>query len=73
NNVIKLALGIASALIVIGFLVAGTMYVTAQGNEDQTNKAKSVLIYTLVAVAIIASAYAITLGVTTLKDLIWTE
>lgn len=71
SNLIKLALGIASVLIVISFVIAGTFYVTAQGNEDQLNKAKSILIYTLIAVAIIASAYGITMGVTKIKNQVW--
>lgn len=71
GNMAKLMLGLASILIVISFIVAGTFYVTAQGNEEQLNKAKSILIYTLIAVAIIASSYGITLGVTKIKNQVW--
>lgn len=71
GNMAKLMLGLASILIVISFIVAGTLYVTAQGNEEQLNKAKSILIYTLIAVAIIASSYGITLGVTKIKNQVW--
>lgn len=70
-SIIKLALGIASVLIIVSFIVAGTMYVTAQGQEEQLKKAKEILIYTVVATIIIASAYAITLGVGKLKDYFW--
>jgi hypothetical protein len=70
-NLIKLMLGIASILIVISFLVAGTYYVIAQGDEEKITKAKNILIYTLIAVAVIASAYGVTMGVTKIRTQVW--
>ncbi|KKQ67875.1 MAG: hypothetical protein US89_C0013G0045 [Candidatus Peregrinibacteria bacterium GW2011_GWF2_38_29] len=63
----KLMMGLATILVVVGFFVAGVMYVTAQGNEEVTKKAVNIMMYTVVGVIIIAAAYGIVIGITKLK------
>ncbi|KKQ69857.1 MAG: hypothetical protein UT33_C0021G0009 [Candidatus Peregrinibacteria bacterium GW2011_GWC2_39_14] len=63
----KFIMGLATILVVVGFFVAGVMYVTAQGNEEMTKKAVNIMMYTIVGVIIIAAAYGIIIGITKLK------
>lgn len=63
----KILLGAASVLVVVGFFSAGVVYLSAQGNEETIKKAKSILLYTLLGILIIAAAYGITYGIAQLK------
>jgi|GEM_PF-4797021 len=65
----KILLGVATILVVVGFVVAGVMYVSAQGDEETLKKAKNVALYTILGVLIIAAAYGITIGIAKLKIL----
>lgn len=67
GNVIKFILSITGALAFVSFSVAGVMMVTARGNEEQIKKGKEILLWSLIALAIIATSYAIVLGVSQLK------
>ncbi|MBI4127322.1 hypothetical protein HY463_01290 [Candidatus Peregrinibacteria bacterium] len=53
-------------LIFISITYGGISMVTSQGNEEATKKAKTILIYSLVAVAILSLAYALIFGIATL-------
>lgn len=64
---IKLILGITGSLAFISFTWAGIMFITAQGDETHLTKAKKMLFWSILALAIIATSYAITLGVSQLK------
>lgn len=64
---IKLLLSIAGVLAFIAFTAAGIMMVSARGNEDQIKKGKDILIWSILALAVIATSYAIVLGITQLQ------
>jgi len=67
QNVIQLILAITGSLTIIAFTVGGIMMVTSQGNEEQLSKGKAVLLWSVVALLIIAASYAIVLGITQLQ------
>lgn len=67
TSVIKFVLGITGTLALISFTVAGVLFLTARGEEDQITKAKNLLIWSIAALGIIAVSYAIVLGVSQLK------
>lgn len=64
---IKFMLGISGTLAFISFTVAGVLFVTARGEEDQLTKAKHMLLWSIAALAIIAVSYAIVLGISQFK------
>jgi len=64
---IKFILSIAGVLALISFTVAGIMMVSARGNEEQIKKGKGILVWSILALAIIAASYAIVLGITQLQ------
>lgn len=66
-SVIKTVLGITGSLAFISFTYAGIMFITAHGDETQLSKAKKLIFWSIFALAIIATSYAITLGVSQLK------
>ncbi|MBN1258587.1 hypothetical protein JXA05_02420 [Candidatus Peregrinibacteria bacterium] len=43
----------------VGFVVAGFMYVTAYGNEEQLGKAKKILIWSIVGLLLVIASYSI--------------
>ena len=53
-------------LIFISITYGGILMVTGQGNEEVTKKAKTILIYSLVAVVVLSMGYAIIFGIATL-------
>jgi len=65
----RILLGAATILVVVGFVVAGVMYVSAQGDDETLKKAKNIALYTILGVLIIAVAYGITIGIARLKIL----
>ena len=60
---IKYVLSLAMVLTFIALIVAAIFYLTAQGEEEQIKKAKDIIIYLIIGMAIIAAAYAITMGI----------
>lgn len=60
------ALVIANILAFLAFIVAGIFMIISQGNDEQLGKAKSILMYTVIAMVICATALAIVTGVTRL-------
>lgn len=67
GNVIKFILAITGTLAFISFTFGGVLMVTAQGKEEQIKKGKEVLIWSILALAVIATSYAIVLGITQLE------
>lgn len=66
-GLVKLSLQLAG---VIGFAVAiyaGILMVTARGNDEQVKKAKEILLYAVVAIVVISSAFAIVSGIVSFK------
>lgn len=66
SDIIQLLLGITGSLAFIAFTVGGVMMVTSQGNEEQITKGKTIILYSVLALIIIATSYAIVLGITQL-------
>lgn len=67
SNIIKLILQITGSLAFISFTVGGVMMITSQGNEEKTSKGKNIILWSLLALIIIATSYAIVLGITQLS------
>ena len=61
------ALIVANILAFISFLGAGVFMIISQGNDEELGKAKSMINYTVLAMAICATALAIVTGVTKLQ------
>ncbi|MCD6109913.1 hypothetical protein J7J83_04110 [bacterium] len=61
------ALVVTNILAFISFLVAGIFMIISQGNDENLTKAKSILTYTVLAMAIAAVSLAIVTGVTHLN------
>jgi len=61
------ALIVANALAFLSFLMSGIFLIVSQGNEEELSKAKSMLSYTILAMAICATALAFITGVTHLE------
>ena len=66
-GVIRIVLAITGSLAFAAFTYGGVMMVTAQGNDDQIRKGKSLLFWAVFALVIIATSYAIVIGITQLK------
>lgn len=54
-------------LIFIAFMYGGTLLVIGRGNEDMTTKAKNIVIYATIALAMITGGYAIIYGIANLN------
>lgn len=67
SRVITTILQITGSLTLISFTVGGVTMITAQGNEEKISKGKAIMLWSVVALVIIATAYAIVLGVTQLQ------
>ncbi len=66
-TIVRFLLGITGALTLISFTYAGIMFVTAQGDETHLTKAKKMMALSILGLAIIATSYAIVLGISQLK------
>lgn len=52
TNVMDWLLGLVGVLAVIGFVISGVLYLTAAGNEEQAEKAKTVMTYAIIGLAV---------------------
>lgn len=66
-SVIRIVLAITGSLAFAAFTYGGVMMVTAQGNDEQIRKGKNILFWAILALVIIATSYAIVIGITQLK------
>jgi len=58
--VVKRVLEVLGVAAIIMIIYAGIIWMTAQGNQERTEKAKKILLWTSVGLAIILGSYAIT-------------
>lgn len=65
GKLIKWVLGFVGTIFFALMLYAGFLWMTAQGETEKVDKARSILIQATIGVVIIALAYAITFAVTT--------
>lgn len=63
TTVIKTILGWGSVFAIIAVVAAGVYYIIARGKEEDVTKAKNILLYLIVGMVIMASAYAIVSGI----------
>lgn len=54
-------------LIFIAFMYGGTIMIIGRGNEEEVTKAKHILIYAAIALALVSLGYALVYGITTLN------
>ena len=59
QDILQIALAVVGALAVLMIVIAGMRYITAQGNAQESAKAKSTIIYALVGLLIVMVAEAI--------------
>lgn len=59
RTVLLWLLAIVAILGIIGFVVAGVLYVTAAGDEDQIAKAKSTMMYSIIGVIVALLGYIV--------------
>lgn len=67
GNITYYALVVANILTFIAFMGSGIFMVISQGNDENLGKAKSMLNFTILAMAIAATALAIVTGITQLN------
>ncbi len=58
-NLMNILLGFVGVLGIIGFVVAGIMYLTAAGDEDQVGKAKNMMMYAIIGVIVALLGYVV--------------
>lgn len=63
-TVIKTLLGWSMLFTIIAIVVAAMYYLTAQGKEESLSKAKSIILYLVIGLAVMAGAYGIVTGIT---------
>jgi len=62
-SVIKTILFVAGALVIIGLLVVGAMFMTGASNEENITKARKILIYLVIGILLISVSYAVVSGI----------
>jgi len=66
-TVIKTLLGWSMLFTIIAIVVAAMYYLTAQGKEENLSKAKNIILYLIIGLAVMAGAYGIVTGITQFK------
>jgi hypothetical protein len=59
SNILNWLLAILAAVSLIGFVIAGIMYLTAAGDETRAEKAKKAMMYSIIGVIVGLSGYVI--------------
>jgi len=59
ENIMTWILGIVGFVAIIGFCIAGIMYLTAAGDEDRQKSAKSAMVYSIIGVIVALGGYVI--------------
>lgn len=63
TTIIRSILGWSMILTIAALVFAGIFYLRSMGNEEDLNKAKSIILYLIIGIAIMAAAYGIVLGI----------
>lgn len=64
TEVIKLILTWSMLITLIAIVVAAIYYLISRGKEEDITKAKDILIYLMIGIAIMAAAYGVVVGIT---------
>ena len=64
NATMQWLLGILGFIAVIGFVIAGILYLTAAGNESQAEKAKNAMTYSIIGVIVALVGFIVLKAVT---------
>jgi len=67
TTVIKSILGWGTIFTIIAVVVAGIYFIIGRGEEEDITKGKDILLYLIIGMAIMASAYAIVSGIVQFK------
>ena len=59
-SIVRMLMGLLGILAVVIMIYSGFIWMTAGGNEERVGKAKKLLFYCTIGLAVILSAYAIT-------------
>lgn len=62
KTIIKTILGAAMLLTIAAIVVAATFYILSRGNEEDTSKAKNIILYLIIGMVIMAAAYGLVSG-----------
>lgn len=62
-SVMQWILGIVSLVAIIGFAVAGIIYLTSAGDDDRMKNAKNAMVYCIIGVIVGISGYVVILAV----------
>ncbi|NIA02221.1 MAG: hypothetical protein GWP15_02455 [Nitrospirae bacterium] len=63
KTAMKTILGTAMILTIIAIVIAAVYYILSQGNDEDISKAKNIILYLVIGMAIMAAAYGIVTGV----------
>ena len=63
TTVIKTILGWAMIITVVALVVMGIYYLISMGNEEDISKAKDIILYLIIGMAIMAAAYGVVAGI----------
>lgn len=67
TETIKLVLEWSMAIALIAIIVAAIYYIIGRGKEDDINKAKDILFYLIIGMAIMSAAYGVVAGIAQFK------
>jgi hypothetical protein len=62
-RVIQGALSVSGTLALLMFVYAGILWMTAAGNDTQITKGKSIMVWSLLGIVVIASAFVLTTAI----------
>jgi uncharacterized membrane protein YeaQ/YmgE (transglycosylase-associated protein family) len=59
GNILKIVFGVIGAVALVVLLLASLKYVTSRGDPNEVAKAKNSIIYAVIGLVVVASAFAI--------------
>lgn len=67
TTIIKNILSFSFVITILALVVTGIYYLISEGNDEETGKAKKILLYLVIGMAIIGASYGIVSGITRFK------